>query len=429
MSLTDTNVSDSPKGNWLRVELGNPRPTEVVTDPVRGTQSSRALPGPAVSYINIPVGQDRHGTELYSMPDEHDDSLFPDELAQTLSSLTDSEKKNVRRTLVRAHLLDPSGVTGLHNHAAMVAVMHPANGFWQAVSTPGTNPSWVHCPDHPELERMLAEHYDCPAGRPDDLEDTHYTQYGTNVYPPGAIPDPLEGITALHTSYGRDYQALNMGGWGYLGTVGTATASTATSLTGSAETGVSHAANDCAGQIINVGPNSAGTGSKVYGLIMSNTSGTTPVYTVDQWYNPASPGGAAGTTPNATGFYQITNGGASAAFVALTTDTTTPSLGGTAGTQDASAISTALTSEIATAGGGLIRKIAPIGHTAGAATWTATPVFTANGSDSLPAVVAKAALSPSAVSKALLYMTLVSPTATMSASGDQLTLTWTFTMT
>lgn len=45
-------------------------------------------------------------------------------------------------------------------------------------------PTWVACDTDPDLAQMLAEAYDCPVGRPDDVEDTHHTASG----PPGVGP-------------------------------------------------------------------------------------------------------------------------------------------------------------------------------------------------------------------------------------------------
>lgn len=450
----------------MLVELGNDKPQDTVSvvDPETGETRTVRKAGkyPCVAYLSIPdynvgrtKGLDRlpdesddafeardaadiaaqEGDRLYSMPDEHDDDIFAQHeatahIADALAGIDDEKSKSaVRRAMIDGQFADPSGVKGLPDHAALSAVVHPG-GFWQAVATPGTSPSWVRC-DHPGMQKMLADYYGCPEGAPSDLEDHYLTRSGTGMYPPGASADPASSIKAMHTTYGRLNQALVMGGFGYLGTVGTGTASSATTLTGSAETGVSHASNDSAGQWLVVGPNASGTGSKVYGLIVSNTSGTTPVYTVDQWYNAAAPGGAVGTTPNATGFYQVVNGGPSAIFVALSTNTTAKTLTGTAGSADSPTISTALTAEFTTASSGLLRKIAPIGQSG--ATWTATPVFTATATDNGigAQTVGTAASSPSIVATvgALVYMTLVSPTATLTATGDALTLTWTWTMT
>jgi hypothetical protein len=160
----------------------------------------------------------------------------------------------------------------------------------------------------------------------------------------------------------------------------------------------------------------------VFGIIVSNTS---TALTVDQWYTIATPGGAAGSTPSSTATFVITDGNAPAWFVGISTSSTAPA-GSPPDTHSS------LTSEIATSGGGLIRKIAPYAHTASANTWTYTPVYTANGTDSLPAVIASYGVFDSMVVGAtptMLYYNTISPTATIAASGDQLTLTITATTT
>lgn len=106
-----------------------------------------------------------------------------------------------------------------------------------------------------------------------------------------------------------------------------------------------------------------------------------------------------------------------AKWVALTANNTAPAAG-----------DTTLTGEITTGGGGLIRKAGTYGHTTGAANYTITTVFTANGSDTLPVTIAKRGIFDAASGGALVFSTLVSPTATLSASGDQLTLTDTISL-
>lgn len=106
-----------------------------------------------------------------------------------------------------------------------------------------------------------------------------------------------------------------------------------------------------------------------------------------------------------------------AKWVALTANTTAPAAG-----------DTTLTGEITTAGGGLIRKAGTYAHTTGAANYTITTVFTANGSDSLPVTIGKRGIFDASSGGALVFSTLVSPTATLSASGDQLTLTDTISL-
>jgi hypothetical protein len=101
-----------------------------------------------------------------------------------------------------------------------------------------------------------------------------------------------------------------------------------------------------------------------------------------------------------------------AKWVALTANATAPAAG-----------DTTLTGEIATAGGGLVRQAGTYAHTTGAASYTITATFTANGTDALPVTIAKRGIFDAASGGALVFETLVSPTATLSASGDSLTLT------
>jgi hypothetical protein len=188
-----------------------------------------------------------------------------------------------------------------------------------------------------------------------------------------------------------------------LGISGTASATTATSLT---STGF--VASAYIGQMV-----VAGT---VYGIITANT---TTVLTVERWVNPATPGGAAGSTPSGTTTFSIVPGQAPAAFMALTANSGAPASG-----------DTVLTGEITTAGGGLIRKLASFAHTAGTATYTEAATFTANGTDSLPVTLAKVGMFPTltGASGIMVFETLMSATATMTVSGDQVTNTQTVTV-
>jgi hypothetical protein len=106
-----------------------------------------------------------------------------------------------------------------------------------------------------------------------------------------------------------------------------------------------------------------------------------------------------------------------AKWVGLTANVTAPAAG-----------DTTLTGEITTAGGGLIRKAGTYAHTTGANTYTITTVFTANGTDALPVTIGKRGIFDAVTSGNMVFETLISPTATLSASGDSLTLTDTITM-
>jgi hypothetical protein len=110
-------------------------------------------------------------------------------------------------------------------------------------------------------------------------------------------------------------------------------------------------------------------------------------------------------------------GTATAQYLALTANTTTPA-----------PADTTLTGEIATASGGLVRALATYAHTTGTSVLTLTKTFTANGSDSLPVTVAKIGLFTASSAGTMVYETALSPTATLSASGDTLTITHTITL-
>ena len=206
----------------------------------------------------------------------------------------------------------------------------------------------------------------------------------------------------MKVNSGNDAQACQMGG-DTVGYTGTATASSATSITA---TGTPFVASSYIGHIVVAG--------SVYGVITANT---TSVLTVDRWTDPVNPGGTAGTTPGSTATFVVLPGGAPSWFVAITANSSAAAAG-----------DTALTGEITTAGGGLIRKLGTYGHTTGAASYTITSTFTANGSDSLPVTIAKAGYfnTLTGASGRMAFETLITPaTATLSASGDQVTLTQT----
>jgi hypothetical protein len=115
-----------------------------------------------------------------------------------------------------------------------------------------------------------------------------------------------------------------------------------------------------AGSIVVVSRNSAGTGTTVYGVIVSNTA---TALTVDQWYDATSASGAAGTTPNATGAYIILPGQNPAAWMAVTENATGPT------TAD-----TTLTGELT--GADWARAVGTYAHTAAASTYTLVHLWT-----------------------------------------------------
>lgn len=194
----------------------------------------------------------------------------------------------------------------------------------------------------------------------------------------------------MRTNDGADLNAMVLGATA--GDSGTSTAVAATTLT---DSGKSWTVNAWKGKVVATG--------LVYGVVVSNT-GT--VLTVDRWYTPASPSGAAASTP-ATGSYVICAGGQPAFWLALTTDATAPS-----------ATDTTLASELT--GFGLQRTVATYAHTTGAASYTLTKTFTST--DPTARTINKLGVFNAAAGGMLLF-TSAMPSPPTLVSGDTLTVT------
>lgn len=103
-------------------------------------------------------------------------------------------------------------------------------------------------------------------------------------------------------------------------------------------------------------------------------------------------------------------------------------LGLSANTTAPSGSDTSLTGEILTAGGGLVPQAVTYSHTNGTGTFTASATSTANGSDSLPVTIGSMCLrTASGGGGTMRVREVLSSTATISASGDALTTTYTLT--
>lgn len=93
---------------------------------------------------------------------------------------------------VRDHLFDNPGlVTHLPGNTAVLDVVGPQrerlNGgkaTWVAVTAEDRVPE-----DGADFERFLAEFYRCPAGKPADVEATHWTLHEGAVFAPGQTPE------------------------------------------------------------------------------------------------------------------------------------------------------------------------------------------------------------------------------------------------
>ena len=126
----------------------------------------------------------------------------------------------------------------------------------------------------------------------------------------------------------------------------------------------------------------------------------------------------------------MVNGGRDATFDAIFSTAGYTYIGLTATSTAPSASDTSLTGQITTASGGLVAASATYAHTSGTSTATLTKTFTANGSDSLPVTIAQVGLrNASGTGGTFHSRTLLSSTATLTVSGDALTVTWTFTLT
>lgn len=364
------------------IELGNPTPHRALSD------------APSVTTFHIPEA-DATGLGGYSLAPGMTVQAFKDHVQ-------DANNYN-------------AGITHLPDHEILLAL---TEGF----KSQGRRPSWAKATAHEltpdghvaEIERFLSEYFEVPATKPEDVEYTHWTRFGA----PGSdgrsplIPD----VQALFLDDGRTQQAVNYAG-GQVGITGLGTAAGATTFT----TDKTLVTNAWAGYRIYAADTT--NHQVVWGNVISNNNtGSASVVTIDRWYNANTPGGAAATTPAAGFEYILADGGnVSAWFVGLSA------------TSSAAHGDHSLTGEITTAGGGLIRKIAPYALTSGTSPGSATltPVFTANGSDSLPVTVAAAGAFNSMVvantTLSMKFSTALNASATFALSGDNMTCTWTET--
>jgi hypothetical protein len=304
---------------------------------------------------------------------------------------------------LRAHLSDSAlyndGVTHRPDDEALLDIVSPS-GVWAKLSN--AKPSWVDS-DNADMARILGEWFDCPVGKPADVEDTHWTNAGA----PGVQLSP--GPTALLVNSGNDIVSRTLGGLIVGFNQATATATSSSSLTATGTPFVSSAYIGC----VVVATGSSGA----YGVIESNS---TSVLTIDRWYNPATPGGAAASTPSGTTTYIILSGGPAAWFMALSSTNSAPAAG-----------DTTMAGEITTSGGGLIRALATYAHTASASTYTLANTFTANGTDSLPVTIYRIGTFISMISGwagSMMLETTLNASATLTTSGDNVTVTDTITV-
>lgn len=135
----------------MLVEFGNAAPT-------------RTENKPAVTYINVP------------------DEGYTYEVADSAADLA-------RKVMVEIATA-PDGKTRLPDQEAILAVVTA----WRQESTEA--PMWVWS-DNNDFAVLLANFFDCPVGRPDDIEDAYHTKAGApGVGPQNTDPD-AEPIAAV----------------------------------------------------------------------------------------------------------------------------------------------------------------------------------------------------------------------------------------
>lgn len=340
----------------------------------------------------------------------------------TYANIPDSYKfdPNVNTEDWRTHLTQSvmrnNGITnfdGAGAEEALCILTHPGGAF-HAVSS--SDPTWAWS-DHPGMQRFLSEYYQIPEGRPDFVDETHWRRAGRRTLPPGVSVNTTD-MDMLIVNAGLTSVSYNVGGGAITPVTGNGTAATSTTLTTALTTS---STTQYTGARVYV-YSTTGT-IIVWGNILSCTSGSNAVLTVDQWYVGSTPGGVAATTPSTPFSFLIADGGdVSAWFMALTTTSSfTPG-----------ATDTTLSAEATT--NGMSRKISAFVITSAASgtsiTWTNSATFTYSGSGAttftgmgLFASAVKTATNP----VPLFWETAFSGSFTVTNSGDTATVTDTIT--
>lgn len=142
----------------MQVQFGNNYPTRITPDSV-DLNGRDVFNAPRVTTVSVP------DTYTYVVADSAAD-LANDTAAQ----------------LGRA----VDGITRMPDQEALLAVI----ASWRAESS-GT-PSWVWS-DNEDFAVLLGHFFDCPVGRPTDIETTHHTDAG----PPGVGPVDAEAAAKI----------------------------------------------------------------------------------------------------------------------------------------------------------------------------------------------------------------------------------------
>ncbi len=299
-----------------------------------------------------------------------------------------------------------------------------------------SNPTELKIFDGPTLRKMGCKMV--PEKIVDELgnvERAHWTHEGKKVdFNDAHWGKSLKAVRRsfnLRVTMGRDqwqrglmFGNITANASSYTGATGAATATTATSLTnsGAAFPTTGGPNTGLQGQVV-VAMAAGVTG--VFGVICSNTA---TALTIDQWTNPASATGAAGSTPGATTEYLVLPWNSFALWVGLSTNSSAAAAGDVLRTADG-LFSDGTTGNTATEqnANGLVRTfIQPTFPGAGQIQLQNTWTYTSSSS----VTIAKGVLcNTKPVANSLLILeTLTSATATVTANGDTIQLTWTINL-
>ena len=142
----------------MQVQLGNANPTRIAPDGVDDNGRDVFL-APRVTTISVP------NTYTYVVADSAAD--LANETAANLGRAVD-------------------GITRMPDQEALLAVI----ASWRAESS--GSPTWVWS-DNEDFAVLLGHFFDCPVGRPGDVEATHHTDAG----PPGVGPVDAEAAAKI----------------------------------------------------------------------------------------------------------------------------------------------------------------------------------------------------------------------------------------
>ena len=165
-----------------------------------------------------------------------------------------------------------------------------------------------------------------------------------------------------------------------------------------------------------------GTSGLVYGVILSNTA---TVITVDQWYNPTSATGAAGTTPAAISNFCVTPAFGMALYIGLSTASAAAAAGDVLRTADglfADGTATGVATE--QTANGLARTFTqPTFPAGGQSQLQRTFTYTGSTLVTIPKVILANSL---AAAGSLLFLeTLLNAQFSVNTNGDNAQITWT----